>query len=71
MNGALLEQLAYVSGHVDPTCVDIFRYGAPLIGVLPCTGIGVAVAVDENSCGTSVLRENCEESNAALASFVC
>ena len=42
--GLLLEQLAVVAEHCDKDCVNFFRHGAPLLGELPCSGIGLPLS---------------------------
>ena len=41
VNGALLEQLARATNYWDCECVEFFRKGAPMYGVLPVSGNGV------------------------------
>ena len=43
VNGPLLYALAAISGHIDPACIEFFRSGAPLYGMLARSGIGVHV----------------------------
>ena len=44
VNGPLLERLARRSGFHDPGAVELFRRGAPFVGMLPCSGNGVPIA---------------------------
>ena len=41
VNGALLERLARATDYWDCECVEFFRKGAPMYGVLPASGNGV------------------------------
>jgi len=40
VNGPLLSKLAKHTNHVDPECVEFFRRGSPLYGLLTQSGIG-------------------------------
>ena len=44
VNGPLLERLARRSDFHDPGAVELFRRGAPFVGLLPCSGNGVPIA---------------------------
>ena len=43
VNGPLLYALAKISDHIDPECIEFFRNGAPLYGLLARSGIGAQV----------------------------
>ena len=40
INGPLLLEPAQISGHKDLSCIDFFRHGAPLVGLLDYCGAG-------------------------------
>ena len=40
VNGPAMEALAKATGYTDTSCIDFFRYGAPLMGKLPQTTNG-------------------------------
>ena len=65
VNGLLLQQLAAITEHKDPQCVDFFRQGAPFLGQLPCSGNGSSLIASSQE-SVEVLREQCAVSNAAL-----
>ena len=65
VNGPLLEQLAKITQHCDPVCIEFFRVGAPLLGKLPVSGIGTPCA-DAVARPLSELKSQCQASNAAL-----
>jgi hypothetical protein len=65
VNGLLLQQLATVTNHNDPSCVDFFRKGAPFLGKLPCSGNGTPIDAGVEVSGAG-LRKLCAGSNAAL-----
>ena len=67
VNGPLIEELAAASGFWDPECIDMFRFGAPVVGKLPLSGSGPPCAVTE-PVPVEDLREKCGERNRALLS---
>lgn len=70
VNGLLLEQLAFITGHVDRECVEFFRRGAPFVGKLPCSGIGEAVAEGVATISVSDLQANCVANNETLLDYL-
>ena len=64
VNGALLEQLARATNYWDCECVEFFRKGAPMYGVLPVSGNGVpqkfAAASSVEELLSSALANNCK-----------
>ena len=65
VNGPLLSKLAELTSHVDPGCVEFFRSGSPLYGLLAQSGIG-----EEKECSAPPDMEerwlNRARSNALL-----
>ena len=61
INGPELQRLARHTSAADPSCPDIFRHGAALIGVLPRSGLGVErdfrFTTQSMSCETAAERE--------------
>ena len=57
VNGPLLEMLAAAVQHQDKDCVNLFRKGAPLAGILPISGNGAPVMIKE-SVDVAKLRRN-------------
>ena len=43
VNGPMLSDLAAATNHVDKNVVEFFRHGAPLYGMLECSGIGMSI----------------------------
>ena len=67
--GLLLEQLAVVAEHCDKDCVEFFRNGAPLYGLLACSGIGEPLDAPV-SPGESLWNLECESLNKSLLGSV-
>ena len=67
VNGPTLESLAKAIGYQDSACIEFFRKGAPLIGVLPETCNGVPKAYDTHK-SIDELRESAETANSKLLS---
>ena len=65
VNGPVLEAIAKASGHQDKECVNFFRYGAPLIGKLPCTGNGQPMEYPVHASIDS-LRKQADSANAKI-----
>jgi len=71
VNGPLLELLAQGCGHNDLESVQLFRLGAPLVGVLPCTGNGSKLDepdVDDVNDDLAEMLDNREHVNRAILS---
>lgn len=66
VNGPMLRLLAALSGHVDPECIEFFRVGAPLYGLLDRSGIGVPIDCAAVPEAEATMREHCLASNAKL-----
>ena len=66
VNGPMLRELAAASGHVDPECIEFFRVGAPLYGLLDRSGIGVPIDCAAVPEAEATMREHCLASNAKL-----
>ena len=65
VNGPLLEELAHGVNFHDSACIEHFRVGAPLYGVLAQTGNGVAF--DASTCETEdQLKGSCSKRNRKL-----
>ena len=69
VNGPLFEKLLRAAGYCDSACVDMFRYGAPMVGELERSGVGEPI-VGNTFRPWSVLSENRMRSNAALVDFL-
>lgn len=65
VNGPLLARLAAKSGFGDCAAVDMLREGAPLVGVLPCSGNGAAITTD-GKCTTAHLWADLRSHNASM-----
>ena len=65
VNGPLLEVLAAEAKHCDPGCVQLFRTGAPILGTLDCSGVGVATPCVEPVC-LDEMAANCTAHNEEL-----
>ena len=62
VNGPMLELLASEIEHHDAACINSFRYGAPLFGVLPVSGNGILVNLEEGQDPDAV-RKGCSKRN--------
>ena len=40
--GPVMEQLGHFTKYKDVSCVQLFRTGSKMLGVLPCSGMGVS-----------------------------
>ena len=62
VNGPLLEMLCAAARHGDPACIEFFRIGAPLMGLLDEAGIGEP----QRCAAVCELEGDCLEHNHAL-----
>ena len=65
VNGQLFGQLLSAAGYGDIGCVDLLRHGAPLMGDLERSGVGVPV-VNGPAGSSERLRSDCARRNADL-----
>ena len=65
VNGPLLEMLCAAARHGDPACIEFFRKGAPLMGLLDEAGIGEPVE-DLGPLPVGELEGDCLAHNCAL-----
>lgn len=70
VNGPMLELLASEIDYHDAACIDSFRYGAPLFGVLPVSGNGIPVNLDEGY-DPDVVRTGCSKRNEKVRVVCC
>ena len=67
VNGPTLQALSEAAGHDDPSCVEFFRKGAPLLGKLPMSSNGDPFAWPAHECPKK-LEANLHASNKKLVS---
>ena len=67
VNGPLLEDLIDTTEHKDTECANIFRRGAPILGALPCSGIGEPAACVQ---APAELDAECTQHNAELLASI-
>ena len=70
VNGPLLAMLAESAQWLDEACVELFRQGAPLFGVLEKSGVGVPKTTPDDASPESILV-NIEERSAKVRVTVC
>ena len=66
INGPLLYALAVIAGHHDLDCIEFFREGAPLYGMLDRSGIGKQVDCPSVPEVEDAMKEHCLQRNKQL-----
>ena len=61
----MLEMLVQAADWKDPDSLELFRKGAPLIGVLECSGIGTKLA-EEDAGDPNAVFEDMENRNSQV-----
>ena len=69
VNGPLCAEIAQAIGFQDAACVELFRVGAPLIGVLPCSGHGRAEVFPACSSERDLLRRAASQNTKLIKSL--
>ena len=64
-----MEYLARATGFHDPSCVEMFRKGGPICGILPCSGNGTKLDESPRVDSSVLLRGRCETNTALIQSL--